>query len=160
MALNARTKGQVGEREAAELLNGLVFRATGKYGDFKRNLQQTQDGGFDLFSEEFPYFAFEIKRVEALTPATIDNFWAQAKRQAKKENPLNPTRNLLPVLMYRKNRSPWRVRTYGNITWSKRQAVVDVSIEDFSDWFQEQIETIAAKRRERLAQSGAAPAAP
>jgi hypothetical protein len=143
MALNSRTKGQTGEREIADLLNAIVFRATTRVGDFKRNLQQTQDGGFDLFSVEYPFFAVEVKRVEALTPAVVDGFWAQAKRQATKDTSRNA---LLPVLIYRKNRQPWRVRTYGSLVWSTEQIVVDVSWDAFAPWFQKQIETVNAKR--------------
>lgn len=148
MSINARSKGQVGEREVADMLNSLVLQATGTLGDFKRNLMQTQDGGFDLVSFDYPYFAFEVKRVEALTPAVVDGFWAQAKRQATQANPVNPMRKMLPVLIYRKNRSPWRVRTYGTLAWSTDQFVVDVSIESFNLWFLGRIKAIHDKRNE------------
>lgn len=139
--INSRAKGQTGEREVADMLNAIVFKVTGVYGDFKRNLQQTQDGGFDLFSEKYPYFAIEVKRVEQLTPAVLDKFWEQARRQATRPG---WGRALLPILIYRKNRSPWRVRTYGSMSWSKTVSVVDVDETTFTWWFEEQIGKLAA----------------
>lgn len=141
MALNARSKGQTGEREVADLLNAAVHSVTGTWGDFKRNLQQTQDGGFDLCSERYPYFAIEVKRVEALTPAVINGFWSQALRQAK----LKDGRELIPVLIYRKSRTPWRVRTYGHIIYSTDKVVIDILGDDFIVWFKKQITAIHGK---------------
>lgn len=141
--INSRSKGQVGEREVADLLNAGVFRATGVYGDFKRNLQQTQDGGFDLCSEAFPFFAIEVKRVESLTPALVESYWAQAKRQAT----VTAGKALLPILIYRQNRRPWRVRTYGQLAWdAERSVVVEVSVEAFTLWFEAQIKRIHDRR--------------
>ena len=146
--INARAKGQTGEREVADMLNGAVFRATGVYGDFKRNLQQTQDGGFDLFSEVFPFFAFEVKRVEALTPGLLEKFWEQATRQATTATTMTSrgTSAYLPVLIYRRNRNPWRVRTYGSLVWCTKSLVIDVSQADFLHWFEEQIRKVQEKR--------------
>lgn len=148
MALNSRAKGQTGEREIADLLNGIIFRVTGTFGDFKRNLQQTQSGGFDLFSEMFPYFAIEVKRVENLTPAVIDNFWAQTTRQAKLFTPFNHGQALLPVLLYRKNRVAWRCRIQGKMVWDDAIVVVDVTEQAFTAWFERQITKIIAKRND------------
>lgn len=137
--INSRAKGQVGEREVADMLNSVVFRVTGELGDFKRNLQQTQDGGFDLCSEAFPFFAIEVKRVENLTPALIESYWSQAKRQAGKA--------LLPILIYRQNRRPWRIRTYGALAWdAQTSVVVEVSVEAFLAWFEGQIKRIHDRR--------------
>jgi hypothetical protein len=146
--LNSRAKGQTGEREVADMLNGAIYRATNQYGDFKRNLQQTQDGGFDLFSERFPYFAFEVKRVENLTPGLLDSFWQQALRQSTAVNAMTSRgpNAYLPVLIYRRNRNPWRVRTYGSICWNGSNIVVDVAINDFITWFETQIRKIEEKR--------------
>lgn len=144
--INSRAKGQTGEREVADMLNGAVFRATGTYGDFKRNLQQTQDGGFDLFSEAFPFFAIEVKRVENITPAVLDKFWEQAKRQATAFNPLTTGKALLPILLYRKNRADWRARTYGTIAWDDTALVVDITGEALIAWFERQIRRIHEAR--------------
>ena len=146
--INSRAKGQTGEREVADMLNAAVFRATGVYGDFKRNLQQTQDGGFDLFSEAFPFFAFEVKRVENLTPGVLDGFWAQALRQSTATTTMTSrgSGSYLPVLIYRRNRNPWRVRTYGALCWDGDNIVVDVTADDFMRWFEAQIRKVQEKR--------------
>lgn len=128
MALNARSKGQVGEREVADMLNAIIFTTTGTYGDFKRNLSQTQSGGYDLESATYPQFAIEVKRVETLA---IEAWWAQAKRQANAKQ--------LPILIWRQSRKPWHIRTYGSVAWSKTHCVVDISLEAFRAWFAEQI---------------------
>jgi hypothetical protein len=148
MPISSRDKGQNGERELADVLNTLIFGVTGVCGDFKRNLQQTQaGGGFDLWSVAYPYFAIEIKRVEAISPKVIDGFWAQALRQATQYSVVNPTQNLLPILCYRQNRRPWRVRTYGNMIYSTTRVVVDVSLEDFASWFAGHVATIDGKAK-------------
>lgn len=146
--INSRSKGQTGEREVADMLNAAVFRATGTYGDFKRNLQQTQDGGFDLFSELFPFFAFEVKRVENLTPGLLESFWQQALRQAGTPTTMTSRGSgaYLPVLIYRRNRNPWRVRTYGALCWHGDNIVVDVTVDDFTRWFEAQIKKVHEKR--------------
>lgn len=146
--INSRAKGQTGEREVADMLNGAILRATGTWGDFKRNLQQTQDGGFDLFSELFPYFAFEVKRVENLTHGLLESFWQQALRQSTAVNTMTSRgrASYLPVLIYRRNRNPWRVRTYGTLCWEGAPIVVDVTVDDFIAWFEHQIKKVQEKR--------------
>ena len=146
--INSRAKGQTGEREVADMLNAAVFRATGVYGDFKRNLSQTQDGGFDLESEVYPFFAIEVKRVEAITNAVLEKFWEQTTRQASLFAP--PGKYLLPVLIYRKSRNPWRIRTIGRPMWADTTfCPIEISEPDFIVWFENQIKTVNEKRKER-----------
>lgn len=141
--INSRAKGQTGEREVADMLNGVIFRATGAYGDFKRNLEQTQDGGFDLDSAIYPHFAIEVKRVEALSPAVIEKFWEQTTRQAKRF--VAPGKYRLPILLYRKSRMDWRARTLGKLTWASDETpvCVEISQADFLLWFEGVIRNIA-----------------
>lgn len=144
--INSRAKGQTGEREVADLLNGAIFRVTGVYGDFKRNLEQTQDGGFDLNSVMYPFFAIEVKRVENLTPAVVEKFWAQTTRQAKLFAP--PGKYLLPILIYRKSRMDWRIRTLGRPLWAQTTTCpVEIGQSDFLVWFEEQIKLIHQRRQ-------------
>lgn len=150
--INSRAKGQSGEREVADLLNAAIFRATGVYGDFKRNLEQTQDGGFDLNSVVYPFFAIEVKRVENLTPAVVEKFWKQAMRQSKLFAP--PGKYLLPILIYRKSRMDWRIRTLGRPMWADTVfCPVEISQADFIVWFEGQIKNIF-ERRQREQASG------
>lgn len=84
-----RTKGMVGEREVAAMFK----KDLGV--DAKRNLQQTQNGGYDLAG--IPFFAVEVKRHEKLS---IGTWWTQAIKQAV-------ALERMPLLMYRRNREQW-----------------------------------------------------
>jgi len=86
----SRNKGQRGEREVCKLL------AEKLGGEFKRNLMQTAEGGYDVIGLEG--CALEVKRCETLS---INSWWDQAKEQAEV--------NAWPVLFYRKSRQPWSV---------------------------------------------------
>lgn len=90
---NSRTKGAVGEREAAQLIHDhLGF-------DVVRNLDQTRDGGHDLIG--VPGWAVEVKRYRTAGAADRKSWWNQAVAQA---TPLN----LRPVVIYRLDRQQWR----------------------------------------------------
>lgn len=90
MSKASRNKGQRGEREVCKLL------AEKLGGEFKRNLMQTAEGGYDVIGLEG--CALEVKRCETLS---INSWWDQAKEQAEV--------NTWPVLFYRKSRQPWSV---------------------------------------------------
>ena len=86
----SRQKGQRGEREICHLLGDKLG------GEYKRNLSQTQDGGYDVLGLEG--FAVEVKFQETLS---IERWWKQTVEQAGKDR--------VPVLFFRKSRTPWRV---------------------------------------------------
>ena len=86
----SRQKGQRGEREICHLL------AEKLGGEYKRNLSQTQDGGYDVLGLEG--FAIEVKFQETLS---IERWWKQTVEQAGKDR--------VPVLFFRKSRENWRV---------------------------------------------------
>ena len=92
--MNSRRKGHDGEREVAALLR----QALGI--EVARNLQQTRDGGHDI---EVAGFALEIKRASVVTEAKVARWWQQALDQADRAG-------LTPVLVFRADRQPWRVR--------------------------------------------------
>lgn len=77
-----------------------------------------------------PIISIEVKRNESLN---VNAAWEQAVRQADG--------GLLPVLVYRFNREPWRVRTWGALTsydgTGKIVAYVvsEVSLVDFLSYF-------------------------
>lgn len=97
--INGRTKGQVGEREAKEIiLNALapVYINLGQsVPKLERNLMQSREGGYDIIGID--WLALEIKRQERAEKAA---WWTQTKKQAKEGQ--------TPFLMYRPNRTPWR----------------------------------------------------
>lgn len=114
MGAMQRTKGAVGEREFASVLQEEVDKFTRGI-TMRRNLEQTQCGGFDIVG--LPWLALEVKRQETLH---LGQWWQQCLAQAG---------GRVPVLAYRQNRMPWRVRmlldAYG------QDIVAELSIYDF-----------------------------
>jgi len=105
MSINSRAKGSSAEREFA----GLVQDWTGVR--LIRNLEQTRSGGHDLLvhpdeagpvADAFRLLAIECKRYRAVTEGALSKFWQQAITQAAQAE-------LIPILAYRADRSPWRV---------------------------------------------------
>ena len=130
---NGRAKGQRGEREVAKLFID-CFQRIGRddlADEVKRNTLQSDRGGFDLVGT--PYLAPEVKfcAPKALG-ATANAGWTQCVRQAKT--------NLFPVLFYRCNNMPWRVRSYVSLQFPQtgntmRWIVADYTTEAFFDWY-------------------------
>lgn len=85
--INVRTKGAVGEREAAALLQKVVDEVFTSCGHeppkLRRNVEQAQVGGEDLVG--LPWYSFEIKRVERID---LDKWWQQTLVQAARKPPL------------------------------------------------------------------------
>jgi len=143
MTINVVNKGKSGEREVATMLNGIitsVMTAMGYSADdiaaaaktVQRNQNQTAIGGCDL-TNVFG-MAVEVKRQEQLA---IPAWWRQTVAAAERNNEL-------PVLIFRQNRKPWRVRTYAWLalpgaetgSWSRQQMIVAEFDEDsFRQWF-------------------------
>jgi hypothetical protein len=89
--VNARSKGAAGEREAAKWLQAQF----GLEHCPQRNLEQVRSGGYDLTG--FHPFAFEIKRCEAIAKR---DWWLQIVHSHRPGE--------IPVVMYRRNKQPWR----------------------------------------------------
>ncbi len=85
---NSRSKGKRAELEIVTYLNTYGF-------DVHRNLQQTQDGGYDILIADI--VALEVKRSER---SELPTWWKQAVRQAGDK--------YLPALAHRKNGESWR----------------------------------------------------
>lgn len=143
MGINIRTKGAVGEREVADMLNAIVTEVMVAMGypaetveaakrTIQRNQNQSAVGGCDL-TNVFG-MAVEVKRHENLQ---IPAWWRQCVGAADRNNEL-------PVLMYRQNRKAWHVRTYAWLalpgadpgSWSRQQQIVaEFDITTFKTWF-------------------------
>jgi hypothetical protein len=90
MSAMSRNKGARAERQALKALGDELGEL------LTRNLDQTREGGADCVC--IRGFALEIKHQEALSrPA----WWKQAVEQAAR-------RGVEPLLLYRRNREPWR----------------------------------------------------
>lgn len=143
MSINIRTKGAEGEREVIRMLTPIVqevmvamafppedIEAAEKM--IQRNQNQSAVGGCDL-SNVFD-LAIEVKRQEQLA---IGSWWEQCVKSAQRNNEL-------PVLMFRQNRKPWRIRTYGFLHtpgkdggWASHQIVAEIDEKTFKAWFRE-----------------------
>lgn len=120
--VNARAKGQRGEREAIAVLQPIVDVV---YGPgvlvLERNLTQTRGGGYDIVG--LPWLALEVKRQES---GSSSQWWRQTIRQAKPGQ--------VPVLMWRGNRQPWRYRTALPVVtgqWQVGPLAMDIDHDEF-----------------------------
>lgn len=121
MPVNGRNKGAAAEREFVNILQQEVdvSLAPGHGLKFMRNLEQVRGGGFDIVG--LSWLALEIKRQENLA---LNAWWEQCERQAE---------GRVPVLAYRQNNRPWRVRMPINIYTNR--TLVDLSLDDFLSVF-------------------------
>lgn len=101
--VKAIDKGKQGEREVVKLLQPVVDEVYEEFGltpiRLERNLVQTRNGGYDVIGLD--WLALEIKRQETLH---VDKWWKQTLSQCGEGQE--------PVLMYRRNRKPWRIRLW------------------------------------------------
>lgn len=120
-----RNKGANGEREVkdrfiqAMVWVELAFNVVGEPPSVqvKRNSTQSDRGGHDLLG--IPGLSIEVKRQEAVS---LGAWWGQCTDQARKLGGQ-------PVLIWRQNNQPWRVRTWAGLFG--RWTIVDCLFEDF-----------------------------
>ena len=139
--MNIRQKGANGEREVATDLNAMLYRAMADsnlfsnselqvaFSAIQRNQNQSAVGGKDL-SNTFG-LSIEVKRQESLS---VNTWWQQCLKAAIRNDEQ-------PVLVYRQNRKPWRVRMFGWLpingghTVGHTVAVVEIDYDSFLGWF-------------------------
>lgn len=128
---SSQNKGKRGEREVIGLLQPVVTQVYAQFGyegddipQLQRNTLQSDRGGCDVHGLD--WMALEIKRDESMS---LSAMWAQAVRQAGMKKH--------PILFYRRNNMPWKVRTIGLLGTNSAgvTVAVDVSVEDFLKWF-------------------------
>ena len=126
MSINSRSKGQRGEREIVKLLQRVANEAFAKHTidapTIERNQNQSWQGGYDIVGLDF-IIAPEVKLCQTFQ---LDKWWKQAERQS--------SRCQRPVLFYRKNRVPWRVRLKETVQFASKPILIDISIDDFELW--------------------------
>ncbi len=142
MGIDVRAKGQSGEREVADMLNFIIYKAMQRAGypeaeclkamsTVQRNQNQSAVGGNDLTN--CLGLSIEVKRQESLA---VPQWWRQTVAAAQRNNEV-------PVLIYRQNRKPWHVRlpimiaTPGEIAQGRLCTVGEIDIESFKAWFAE-----------------------
>lgn len=152
-------KGKRAEREMANILNPILVKLVKEIGcdpvALKRNLAQSQQGGFDL--EGLPWIAIEIKHHKAVS---ISSWWAQTLRQAgpRVDTPFSYDRE--PVLIWKQHGGQWKVRMIGRLfieTGRSLYSVVDISLEAFLVWFEKRAEVELRKAAEAALFGGQAP---
>ena len=125
----SRSKGSRGEREVITIISEVVNReylaAKLEPPAIERNLMQSRRGGYDVIGID--WLALEVKYQEQFQ---LDAWWAQCKDQAREDQE--------PVLFYRRNRVPWRVRMFGYLMAprSRVRCPVDISVEAFCAFLQ------------------------
>lgn len=130
--INARSKGQRGEREVISLLQPVVNRVAAAHSltppVLQRNALQAHLGGNDIHGLD--WISFEVKYCEN---EQLGPWWNQTLRQAAKNE-------AVPVLFYRCNNAPFKVmfRAYLNTPKDRDQIEMDVvtTVEDFLSWFE------------------------
>lgn len=117
MPVNGRKKGAAAELEFVKILQQEVdvCCSPGHGIVFKRNLEQVRGGGYDITG--LSWLALEIKRQENMS---LNIWWEQCERQAE---------GRVPVLAYRQNNRPWRIRMPINVY--NNRTLADMSLEDF-----------------------------
>lgn len=141
-------KGKRAEREIASALNPILERLVVRLGcdpvKLRRNLAQTQSGGFDL--EGLDWIAIEIKHHKQ---PSLGTWWYQTCRQA---GPLDAgvtganaaTRfQREPVLLWKQHGGKWNCRMFGRLEIEpgrRLRVVVDISWEAFLIWFERRAE--------------------
>lgn len=146
--VNVRTKGAGAERDIADALNLRLYVLFKKLGmavppvpPIQRNQNQSAVGGSDLTNKL--RLSIEVKRQEALS---INTWWKQCVAAADRSGQI-------PVLIFKQNRQAWRVIMMAELPIPKANgsiaafipARVEISWEDFQDWFSVYAERLASE---------------
>lgn len=162
----SRNKGQRGEREVIQLLQPIVdklyLEAHMDGPKLRRNLMQSQDGGFDVAGLEWLALEVKFQEIENTT-----GWWKQTCKQAGTDllgNSLVPidteswsmksiTRSgriesvlgqwgsdhiKIPVLIFRSNNKQWKILMVGRLFHGKFsvRTLVRVDLQAFLAWFE------------------------
>lgn len=133
---SARNKGRSGEQEVMLALTIILVECYKARGLPPPELSRGPQGR-DV--RGISWLAPEVKRHEPttgyseVTQQQIKGWWEQAKSQAGKHQ--------IPVLFYRANHQPWRVRMFGylDLTPGRIECPVDIPMETFKVWFKEKV---------------------
>jgi hypothetical protein len=148
MGAKGIVKGKNSEREVINLLQPVVDEVYTSFGwdpiKLQRNTLQYDSGGIDICGLD--WIAPEVKNQKVMQ---LNAWWKQCEEQAKAYSTRTSKRT--PVLFYRSNHVPWRVRMPG---WVGEDAVglpavVDISFIDFVGWFKLRLRHELAREKQR-----------
>lgn len=132
-------KGKRAERAIAVLLRQIIEAVCLRFSvpviELRRNLKQSQIGGFDL--DGIDWIAIEIKH--HAKPA-FSSWWAQTLHQAGTDRE--------PILIYKIHGTQWRVRMWGRLEVEpgrRLRTCVDIDWEAFAIWFEKRLEVEVKK---------------
>jgi hypothetical protein len=134
---SAKAKGYRGEVEVLGMLAEILAEEYAKAGLGPAPELSRSPHGRDIRGVN--WLALEVKRHEPsvgysdVTLQQIKGWWEQAKSQARADQE--------PILIYRANFQPWRVRMFGKLHTERAavRAPVDIGIEAFSIWFRTKV---------------------
>lgn len=164
--LMSRNKGKRAEREVINALqpavNSVYAELQQQFGWFRneppvlqRNTLQSHLGGFDVVGLE--WLALEVKHHAKVT-GMLGMWWRQCVEQAQAAR----GEQRLPVLVYRGNNEPWRVRMPAQVATGYIDnngkdycvpIVVDVVFDEWVKYFKAKVYSEAAASAYRLLQS-------
>lgn len=135
--VNSRNKGAGGEREVMAHLQPVLDRVCVATKCPQIVLQRNQDQRFAAKQYDIvgiPWMAFEVKRVENQQQHGIETWWEQVKAATRPGQ--------IPVLFYRPNHHPWKVRLRIWVKAGKTRKVkcsVTMDLPTFLVWFEERM---------------------
>lgn len=143
MANRSKQKGYRGEREVMDMLQVIVNEEYGAVGLAPPELTRSP-AGRDI--RGLPFVAIEVKYREQVC---LNPWWGQTKR--------NALAGQEPVLIWRSNYEPWRVRMFGYLRFAEAgsngvlgapvspprhvRSVVDISCDAFLVWFRHRLKS-------------------
>lgn len=126
--IKSREKGKKGEREVIAILQPVVNDIFELFATdaprLQRNQLQSDGGGSDIAG--LAWMALEVKYQEG---QSTNSWWHQCLKQAGKDK--------TPILFFRRNNMPWRVRMLGMLGTPSAGLTVPVTVEldAFLAWF-------------------------
>lgn len=134
---SAKAKGYRGEVEVLGMLAGILAEEYARAGLGLPPELSRSPSGRDI--RGISWIALEVKRHEPsvgysdVTLQQIKGWWEQTKT--------NCLAGQEPVLIYRANFQPWRVRMFGKLHTERAavRAPVDISLEAFQVWFRTKV---------------------
>ncbi len=136
MANRSKAKGYRGEVEVMTMLQTVVNQEYAAVGMMAPELTRSP-AGRDI--RGLPWIAVEVKYREQTSG--INSWWEQTKKNSNEVQ--------APVLIWRSNYEPWRVRMFGALLLADGRKVkcpVDITQDAFLTWFRYRVKENLAQR--------------
>lgn len=145
MGAKGINKGRNAEREIVGLLQPILDYA---WGTIKLEAPQLQRRGLGFSGQDIVGLEWLALEVKFHAKPAIESWWEQCVEQSKRRNGGRAT----PVLAYKTNFKPWRVRMPGFAASDVMHAcIVDIDWESFEYWFYKRCLVDVEKESDRRA---------